>query len=175
MNKKIALISTGIILAILIGFIIKTQQLGTEHDVQEEISSLPKFCFLDTLGNSFANANLENDKPIIVVHFGYFCTYCHKEAKIISHYFDEYKDYQLLFVTKDKQDNINLFFEKNKLTNKSNLRVLRYDNNEFEEAFGSKSLPCVFIFNRELKLVKHFDGAVTARTLIMYTRAGNIR
>ncbi|MRT92327.1 TlpA disulfide reductase family protein [Ancylomarina sp. 16SWW S1-10-2] len=178
MNRKTAILSIAVILVILIGVVIKTQQIKRENELAEEtkveLTQIPKFNFQDTLGRPFTQANLQIGKPTLVIHFGNFCPYCHKETKIISHYFGEYEDFQLVFVTKDKKPNIIAFMEKNKLTNKSNITVLRYENNEFEEAFGSKSLPCVFIFNKQFQLIKHFDGAVTARTLIKYTRAAKI-
>lgn len=176
MNRKTIILSIVIILIISFGMIIRSQILKKENalkqtqDTEVELTSLPVFNFQDTLGNSFTNINLENNKPTIVVHFGNFCPYCHEEAKIISHYFEEFKNYQLLFVTKDEMENINIFMKKNKLIDKPNITVLRYENNEFKEAFGSKSLPCVFIFDKQKQLVKHFEGAVTARTLVKYTR-----
>ena len=181
MNRKTIILGIVIILVISLGVIIRSQILKKENglkqtkDAKVELTSLPEFNFQDTLGNSFAKVNLEKDKPIVVVHFGNFCPYCHEEAKIMSHYSKEYKDFQLLFVTKDEIKNINIFMKKNKLREKLNLTVLRYENNEFEETFGSKSLPCVFIFDKHKQFVQHFDGAVTARTLIKYTRAARIR
>jgi len=181
MNRKTIILGVIIILFISLGMIIRSQVLNIENSLKQkqeskaELNYLPEFNFQDTLGNSFSNINLEKDKPIVVVHFGNFCPYCHEEAKIINHYFEEYKDFQLLFVTKDEMKNINIFMKKNKLVAKPNITILRYENNEFEEAFGSKSLPCLFIFDRQNKLVQHFDGAVTARTLIKYTRAARIR
>ncbi|RZT92454.1 AhpC/TSA family protein [Ancylomarina subtilis] len=179
MNRKIAILSIAVILVILIGILIKTQQINKENELAEEtkveLTEMPEFCFQDTLGKVFTKANLQIGKPTLVIHFGNFCPYCHKEAKIIAHYFEEYKDFELVFVTTDKTPNINTFMEKNKLTEKSNIRVLRYENNEFEEAFGSKSLPCLFIFDKQFNLVQHFEGAVTARTLIKYTRVAKMR
>ncbi|MGZ2371062.1 TlpA family protein disulfide reductase [Ancylomarina sp. YFZ004] len=178
MNRKIAILSIAVILVILIGVAIKSKQIKKENELAEEtkveLTQMPEFSFQDTLGNPFTKADLQTGKPTLVIHFGNFCHYCHKEAKIISHYFEEYKDFELVFVTKDKAPNINAFMEKNKLTEKSNITVLRYENNEFEEAFGSRSLPCLFIFDKQFKLVQHFDGAVTARTLIKYTRVAKI-
>ncbi|MPQ48208.1 redoxin domain-containing protein [Marinifilum sp. N1E240] len=179
MNRKLAAIFIIVILTITSVTIIKKQKDKKEKQLKQEakvgLTYLPEFNFQDTLGNSFSNVNLEKDKPIVVVHFGNFCPYCHEEAKIMSHYSKEYNDFQLLFVTKDEIKNINIFMKKNKLREKLNLTVLRYENNEFEETFGSKSLPCVFIFDKHKQFVQHFDGAVTARTLIKYTRAARIR
>lgn len=179
MNRKLSAVFIIVILSITSVIVIKKrsdqEEKRLKQEAKTELTSLPKFNFLDTLGNSFTNANLEKDKPIIVVHFGNFCPYCHEEAKIMSHYSEEYKDFQLLYVTKDEMDNINTFMNKHKLRDKLNLTVLRYENNEFEEAFGSKSLPCIFIFDKQQQFVQHFDGAVTARTLIKYTRAARIK
>lgn len=177
MNKKLAATIICILFPIIAILIYNNQETKQQvkQETKVEIKTFPKFSLLDTLGKPFTNVNLEKDKLIVVVHFGNFCHYCHKEAKIMSHYSEEYKDFQLLFVTKDKMDNINKFMNKHKLKEKLNLTVLRYENNEFEEVFGSRSLPCVFIFDKHLKLVQHFDGAVTARTLIKYTRAATIR
>lgn len=179
MNRKIAILSIGLILITLIGISIKMSQDKKESTLAEEtkveLTELPEFSFQDIKGNSFSKADLQIGKPTIVIHFGNFCHYCHKEAKIISHYFEEYKDFQLVFVTTDKAPNINVFMEKNKLTDKANITVLRYKDDQFEKAFGSKSLPCVFIFDKQLQLVQHFDGAVTARTLVKYTRVAKNR
>lgn len=179
MNRKIAILCIAVILVILIGVIIKSKQIKKENELAEEtkveLTQMPEFSFQDTLGNAFTKADLQLGKPTLVIHFGNFCHYCHKEAKIISHYFEEYKDFQLVFATTDKAPNINAFMEKNKLTEKLNLIILRYENNEFEDAFGTRSLPCVFIFDKQLQLVQHFDGAVTARTLIKYTRVAKMR
>jgi thiol-disulfide isomerase/thioredoxin len=179
MNRKLSAVFIIVILSITSVMIIKKrndqEEKRLKQEAKTELTSLPKLNFHDTLGNPFTNANLEKDKPIVVVHFGNFCPYCHEEAKIMSHYSEEYKDFQLLYVTKDEMDNINTFMNKHKLRDKLNLTVLRYENNEFEEAFGSKSLPCIFIFDKQQQFVQHFDGAVTARTLIKYTRAANLK
>ncbi|MCY1635376.1 TlpA family protein disulfide reductase [Marinifilum sp. D737] len=181
MNRKTIIVGIVILLIVSLGIIIRSQIIKKENslmqkqEVKAELTSIPKFNFQDIPGNPFTNANLEKDKPTVVVHFGNFCPYCHEEAKIMSHYSEEYKDFQLLYVTKDEMDNINIFMNKHKLRDKLNLTILRYENNEFEEAFGSRSLPCVFIFDKHQKFVQHFDGAVTARTLIKYTRAANLK
>jgi thiol-disulfide isomerase/thioredoxin len=179
MNRKIALLSMG---AILIGLVIinitatrNRKEKALMEKTRAELTELPNFSFQDLNGNSFTQADLQTGKPLLVIHFGNFCHYCHKEARIISHYFEEYRNYQLLFVTKDEEPNITAFMTKNKLTNKSNITVLRYQDNEFEEAFGSKSLPCVFIFDKQFQLVQHFDGAVTTPTLVKYTRVAKDR
>ena len=173
------MLSIGIILVTLIGISIKTSRDKKANALTEEtkveLTRMPEFSFQDTLGNAFTKVDLQEGKPTVVIHFGHFCPYCHKEAKIIAHYFEEYKDFQLVFITKDKAPNINAFMEKNKLTDKANITVLRYENNEFEEAFGSRSLPCLFIFDKQLQFVQHFDGAVTARTLIKFTRVAKRR
>jgi len=121
------------------------------------------------------NLDLETGKSTIIIHFSPTCDFCDQEAKIIKNYFSEFEKSQVIFTSNHSKKSIKNFQEKHELDAFPNIYFLQYQKNQFQELFGTRKLPSIFIFDTQFGLLKKIDEAISAKTLIKYTRAANDR
>ncbi|RZT92462.1 AhpC/TSA family protein [Ancylomarina subtilis] len=140
-----------------------------------ELSELPEFEFENTKGGNYSYWDIETDKSVLIIHFSPKCDMCDMEAKILFNYYSEFQNSEILMVSKSKKFDIKKFAKKHQLESFPNIQFLKYQEDQFEEIFGTQKLPAILIFDTQLKLLKKIEEAVTVKTLVKYTRAANDR
>lgn len=140
-----------------------------------ELSKLPEFEFENSKGGNFSYWDIETDKSVLIIHFSPECDFCDMEAKIISNYYEEFRNSEILMVSKSKVSDIKKFAKKHQLESFPNIKFLKYKEDQFYKIFGTHKLPAILIFDTQLKLLKKIEEGVTVKTLVKYTRAANDR
>jgi len=179
MNKTLALIG---IASIICGMIILTTYKAIQVKAtvktttkKVELSKLPEFEFENTKGGNFSYWDIETDKSVLIIHFSPTCDMCDMEAKILLNYYREFQNSEILMVSKSKVADIKKFAKKHHLESIPNIQFLKYQEDQFQEIFGTHEIPAILIFDTHLKLLKKIEEGVTVKTLVKYTRAANDR
>lgn len=179
MQKKI--LSISIIGTLLLLFVIVGHKAQKMKEILPEakktvIAELPDFSFVDVNSReSLSNLDLETGISTIIVHFSPTCDFCDQEAQIFMNYSHEFQNSQILFVSNHNEKSIRKFQEKHHLTNLPNIYFLQYQKDQFNDLFGTHKLPSIFVFDTQFKLLKKIEEAVSAKTVVKYTRAANDR
>lgn len=140
-----------------------------------ELSKLPEFEFENTKGGNFSYWDIETDKSVLIIHFNPDCDFCDMEAKIILNYYEEFRNSEILMISKSSISSINEFAKKHELESFPNIQFLKYQEDQFDKIFGTHSVPAILIFDTHFKLLKKIEEGVTVKTLVKYTRAANDR
>lgn len=179
MMKKAILIFTIISLLLLLLSITIKKAIDVEKNVPKKelvnLVQMPDFEFKTLNNESLGNLDLETGISTIVIHFSPTCDYCDDEAKIIKNYYSEFEKSQVLFVSNHSKKSMKQFQEKHELDAFPNIYFLQYQKNQFEELFGTRKLPSIFIFDTKFDLLKKIEEAISVKTLVKYTRAANDR
>lgn len=176
MKKIVLSLSILVILATMLLLTIK-KALDVEGTMPNhkmiEITEIPTFEFMNMENENIGNLDLETGISTIIIHFSPTCDFCDEEAKIILNHYHEFEKSQVLFVSNHSKKSIKEFQKKHSLDIYPNIYFLQYKKNQFENIFGICKLPSIFVFDTQFRLIKEINEAVSAKTLIKYTRAAN--
>jgi peroxiredoxin len=145
-------------------------RLQQKQQIAENIKSLPAFYFYNMQDSIFTDADLQQNKAVLIIHFHPDCEHCRYEAELISKHINEFKPYRLLLISYAEKDKIKAFAQKYKLYDINNITFLQDKDMVFNNIFGKGGIPNTFIYDKTGKLVKHFKGEVKPETLLKYLK-----
>jgi peroxiredoxin len=146
------------------------KKIKQKKAIQENIRSLPDFTFYHLEDSSqFTPKDLVENQSILLIYFNSECEHCQYEASEIYKQQAQFKDTQVLLISSESIKAIQSFSKKYKLTQIPFLKVLKVDVEAFYKSFGSLSVPSIFIYDTDHKLVKNFKGEVKIEKLLEYT------
>jgi cytochrome oxidase Cu insertion factor (SCO1/SenC/PrrC family) len=122
------------------------------------LTEFPAFKLKNSGNKIFTSTEvLKKNRPTVVVYFSPTCHHCQAQALDITGNMKLFKDVQFLFVTSYPEADTKSFLDEYAIEKFSNIRF-GYDT---AFAMGSffmlKSLPGLFIYNKEGKFVRDFD------------------
>jgi peroxiredoxin len=170
MNKKLILLSLGLILLSLIGFMIYQIQEKTQQkaQIQAKLKTLPNFRFYTLDSLAYTSQNISPNKAILLLRFNSECEHCQYQAEQIYKNVSKFNDYQILWISSERLAKIRAFGKKYGLTDYPFMHLLKTDNQYFYDTFGTSTTPAVFIYNANYQLVKQYSGEVKVETLLKY-------
>lgn len=164
--KKILLV--GIIIFVLIGGYYIYQKIEQKKALAQHIVSLPEFSFTQTDGKPFTSENIAQNTSVIFLYFNTECSYCWYEIQDIKEHISEFKDTQLVFVSKEESYKIREFAQNEGLDKVSNVIFLQDSLGKFVTIFGSNHIPSLFVYNSTHQLVFQYKGQTRAKTILKY-------
>lgn len=132
---------------------------------------LPAFEFTDLEGESFTPAQLDLDKPLMVMMFDPYCEHCEKQASWIAEQADKFENVQFVFVTLEPEvAAIQNFKEKHfGETGLDKLYFLQDTNVAFESYFGyTDDSVNIYLYHPDRKKPKYFGEEQAAEVLLKY-------
>lgn len=179
MRKKSVLITSIILICLSILFILTLQidksfSVAAKNEIKVgTIDNLPNFNFKELNSNDFSSQDVDESKSLIVVLFNTTCEYCHDKIKKFIEHSSEFKDSQILFISSESAEEISAFRKQYEPEQSLNIRFLHGAFENVNNVFVSQSIPAIWIYNRNKKLVKKIDDIVPIKIIIKYTRAAN--
>lgn len=171
-NMKRKLILLTCIVAISIGSIgymvykmIRTKQANqiTKNTKQ----TLPNFTFYNLDGVATKKSFIKKDQAVCIFYFNSDCEHCQYEAKEINKNIALFKNTKIVMVSFNTIKEIKGFAKEYGL-NYPNLTFLQDPKYQFSNWFGKSSIPAVFIYNAQHKLVKEFHGETKIEAITKY-------
>ena len=102
------------------------------------------------------NSNLMSlKKSSLIIYFSLNCEYCINEINSISLNVKNFNNVDILLVSSDSYENIVNFSTK---FNNRKLNFIYDYSGEVKNILGVKNYPSIYIFSRNMKLVKFFKG-----------------
>jgi len=152
------------------------KKINREKHIAKQIYNIPKFCFYNPgTGSIFNNNDLEKNKATLIINFHPECEHCQYEADIISERINEFRPFQVLFITYASAEQIRKFAQDYRLIGFANIIFLEDRELIFNDVFGESIVPESYIYDKNGKLVKKFRGEVKVEALLKYlqTKDGN--
>lgn len=143
-----------------------TSKINHKKEVEQNIKNIPEFSYLDINGKTFTNKNLRKAIPVIFIYFNTECEYCNEEAKMIHENITHFKDFQLIFISFEKPQQIKKFFQHHNLNHYSNVHFLHDSKVTFADTFDVSSLPCIVLYNKSHKLIEKIKGQTKPENLL---------
>ena len=153
----LVLVTAAIVFAILISGIVKKVQ--HKRDSIEIIRTLPYFNLKRVNGNEF-NSDEVRQGPLLIVFFHPECEHCRYEIDDLITLFNNYGDLTSILISHAPLRVIHEYIEKTGLHDSDRLVILSDEELIARELFSIENVPTTLIYNRDLMLLRRFDGEV---------------
>ncbi|MDR0333544.1 MAG: redoxin domain-containing protein [Dysgonamonadaceae bacterium] len=169
MNKrKIIAIVVGVLTIGILAFLfygISTKS-SRKRAIAQELSTIPTFEFHQLCGNTYTQDSLNKQQSAVFIYFHSDCDFCVHKARNIAEHLHNFVDTQLLFVSSESVEMIQLFAENKGLLNQPNVLFLQDRKHIFPMRFDVNSSPHALVYDKNGQLLRRFAGQVLATTII---------
>jgi thiol-disulfide isomerase/thioredoxin len=166
MRKKV-LVATFITMILFLSYLVTGifSKIKSHKDATERIASLPSFSFL-TLSNEKFNSTEITKGPVFILHFHPECEHCQWEIEEVfkSHIPDYFS--HVLLISSANPDSIQKFLKQFNYSAYPSITALVDSSYDFDQIFGSSTVPSSYIYNKKLHLIKAFHGEVNTGNIL---------
>jgi peroxiredoxin len=146
--RLIFIITLVTVIFVIIFFFFKKEQ------TKKQFSSLPDFSFTEIDGYVNSTKILPSYDGYMIIMFINDCEACNAHAKLFAENLKSLENFYLLFLSPDSLETIKSFIIKNQLYDKENVNYGHIDSKIVYLKFGKSTIPRVFIYNENRKLIK---------------------
>lgn len=145
-------------------------RINAKQALKETIISLPVFEFLTTDSITFSNSNLSPVKNLVLLWFNTGCEHCQYEAQEFGRNSGSFSHTQILMVSGESLSDIRKFGKTYGVDTLGYLKLMNCDYQVFFNTFGTTSVPSLFIYSPEGKLLKQYHGETKLEAIIKYLK-----
>lgn len=139
----------------------------TETPVYLRFPEIPKFTvFKAPDSTAFSREELHKKRNTIFMVFSPDCSHCQHETEMLLQNMDQFKNTQFVMVTYLPWEDLMAFYKVYKIANYPQITMARDTKFFFPVFFSVKNLPSIFVYNKEGKFVKSFEGDVKPETIL---------
>ncbi|QEC76153.1 peroxiredoxin family protein [Mucilaginibacter ginsenosidivorax] len=171
MKKKIIAVCLGIIaivVSVLLYSIIIKMRFNSKMESQLGVPPNMKFRLMQDSTKYFLSKDIPKKRPCIIIYYNTMCGSCQYEAGELVKHQSAFSNTSIIMVSNEPFAQIDSYFKGFKLGSLKNLTMLKSDDDEFYKAFGSRRTPGIFIYNKDLKLVKNYSGETKISALTQW-------
>jgi thiol-disulfide isomerase/thioredoxin len=162
----IVVIIIGLTIILIIGIVTKTHAGKIAKD---RIKSLPVFSF-KTINDSIFRSDEIKEGPVLILFYHPECEHCQYQITTLFKSQTVTSGLHVLLISNAEKEVIRSFLKENNLLEYPGVIALVDETYSFTKYFGTELVPATFIYNKELKLVKYFQGEVKPETIIKYLK-----
>ena len=166
MKRKLAFIFLLFVVGAIsyLGFSIYSQ-LQEKQAVKERIAQLPEFTIIGLDGRAISSNSIVGEAPFILTYFNTECEYCRAEILSIQNHKSLQKRSMIYLISDEPSKILEQFRKEFELDSPQNIQILQDSSRQVKELFGIKGVPNTFVYNRDGKLLKNFEGETKAEVL----------
>ena len=167
-NKIIKIVIIFIITLLVFALLIEiTKKKSNQDFINNQISSLPNFT-LETLKEvSWESADLIDTLQSIFIYFSPNCEHCQYQLKYAKEVVKE-KDVLIIFIANVPVAELKEFVTTNDMQEDKNIVFLSDEENNFSKVFHTNVFPSIFIYGKDKKLKKRFNGETKAEAILKF-------
>ena len=126
---------------------------------------LPGFTFFDLNGTKKGSEIVKQGLPVVIIYFNNDCEHCQQEAKQLNANMPMLNGAQIIMISFNTADEIRQYAKNYQLDRYKQVTFLRDKDYKFTHWFGNCSIPSVFVYNAQHRLVKEFYGEVKVEAI----------
>ena len=138
------------------------------YRTHESFPAYPLFALDSSRFNSLRVAGKK--EPVVIIYFSPTCSHCQRQAEEITGHIKAFKDVQFLMVSSYPMQEIKEYVNTYALSRFPNITVASDPNFSMGQFFELKSLPGIYVYNKNGKYKTHFETNVLADTLAKAVR-----
>lgn len=170
MNKKIIFIAVLLIAGVFALFMFfKPSQEKVEVLAETTVAvrnDLPNIPITTLDGTQLTTRNLKG--KTILVFFQPQCDHCQREADQISKNLEEFKEFNMYFISSDNIPALEKFSRDYNLAGNANIHFTRTEGDHILKNLGPIETPSLYIYTAQGQLVKAFNGETPIEQILQY-------
>jgi cytochrome oxidase Cu insertion factor (SCO1/SenC/PrrC family) len=177
-RKEISLEKMILNVIVLVCFLNVFPIIGSTQPLFRKLPDFPSFPLVAGDGSLFSStAVIKKNKPTVVIYFSPTCQHCQTQAQDLTSNMKSFRDVQFLFVTSYPPQDTKSFLNEYAIEKFTNIKF-GYDSSfSMGSFYDLKSLPGIFIYDKNGKFKNNFDTNVKPEklyTAIFGTEPGQI-
>jgi thiol-disulfide isomerase/thioredoxin len=116
--------------------------------------------------SAFTREDLKKNKNTIFIVFSPDCSHCQNEAKMITQNIKQFKNTQFVMLTYLPYEEMMAFYKVFRIYNYPQITMGRDTKFFFPIYFGVKNLPGIYIYDKNGRFKKSFEGDVKPETIL---------
>ena len=153
---------TGSLSIIFVAFTIK--RLNQNRQIDKNVENIPEINSQTINPNKSSWAN--SGSQVILVFYNSSCQNCRYEIEAIEKNLDSFKNINLLFISDEPKETINIFSRKFLLRDMNTVWWLKMEPEDVYKTFGDTGIPHIWIYNKEGELIKEFRGPTRVEAIL---------
>jgi thiol-disulfide isomerase/thioredoxin len=145
----------------------------SQTDTTQEIPVYIRFPFIPKFtvykapdSTAFTRDQLHKRKNTIFMVFSPDCTHCQHETEMLTQNISKFKNTQFVMVTYLPWEEMMMFYKVYKIAKYPQITMARDTRFFFPVYFKITNLPSIFVYDKEGKFVKSFEGDVKPQTIL---------
>ncbi len=164
MNRKLFIGLSLMVISII--FIYRISKiLGTKKDLHLKIKNFPQLTLFktDSVAFQFPTASV-----IVLIYFNSGCEHCKYELNEIRRNIQSFTKAEVILMSAENISEIKKVSENFELTSLPNIHFTKINSGDLVDVFGSVSVPHIFIYDKDRKLVKEFKGETKIEAILKF-------
>ena len=158
--------SSILVLLLFLGYSI-VEKLAVKKMVAIKIQTLPtaRLFTLDSITFQFPLHS-----SIVLIHFNTSCEHCQYELREIKKNISSFAKGQVILMSSENISDIRMASEEHGLAGLPNIHFTKINADDVFGTFGSVSIPHIFIYGKDRKLIKEFKGETKIEAILQYLK-----
>lgn len=171
MIRKLAFIFLFIVLGCIgyLGFSIY-ENLQAKQAIEKRIATLPEFSLLNLSGETLYPGAKERQIPLILTYFNTGCEFCQAEIRSMQKHQQLQEQVTIYLVSGESLPVLKQFSKEFQLDSLRGIQILHDSEKRIKELFGVKGVPNTFVYGKDGRLLKNFQGETKAEVLYELVR-----
>jgi peroxiredoxin len=144
----------------LIFTILFIHNISNAQYIKNRQQTLPELMYYTLDAKLFTNTNLADDSGLILLYLDPSCEACHKELKQIIDNMDYLKDMEILIISPNSREELEVFAKQYELEKYSQITLLHDPRDFFYKQFKLAGYPSLYIYNNKKELTSEFNSFV---------------
>ncbi len=120
------------------------------------------------LNSDSTTVKISTDSNVVLIFFNPECEHCQYEARGIKENVNDFKNTELIFISSESIAAIQRFASQYNLENYPFVHFTKINREEIFDTFGTLSVPHIFIYDKDHKLIKEFKGETKVEAILKY-------
>jgi thiol-disulfide isomerase/thioredoxin len=161
--KNIIILSIIVVLCTLFYFTYK--KIILKETAKENMQRIDDFELKSVTDSLFSSSKLPK-QPIALIFFHPECDICQAELEQLLKMKEEFAKISILLVTHASEKESKDFYIMMNLAEIPNIQLLLDTNYELHQKYFIKSIPSIYLYDSEKKLIKYFIGEIKMNVLL---------
>jgi thioredoxin-related protein len=157
------LVTLFAVVLMMVYFIV--ERVALKKNISEKIQtfSVDRLYAMDSV-----EYQLQEPKPILLVFFNSECDHCQYELAEIKKHSNAFENTSVLLMSSENISTIQQAAKSFALNDLGNIEFLKINREDVFEKFGSLSVPHIFIYGADRRLIKEFNGETKIEAILQH-------
>lgn len=144
------------------------EKVSAKKEAQTKIQNLPVHAPLISIDS--IRLNLPISKNLVLIYFNSGCEHCQYELSQLKQNIVEFEGIEVVLMSSENLATIKSTSIKYELDQFNNVQFVKIEPQNVFENFGSLSVPNIFIYGADGKLIKEFKGETKIEAILKYAK-----